>query len=40
VLPVDHWSLLAPMTALNGVGWSTALIFAFCAGRCPQLEQH
>ena len=43
VLPVDHWRLLAPMTALNGVmliGWSTALIFAFLRRTVPQLEKH
>jgi hypothetical protein len=30
VLPVEHWRLLGPITAMNGVllfGWSTALIF-------------
>src|SRR5512146_2251580 len=40
ILPVDHWRLLAPMTALNGVmliGWSTALIFAFLRRTVPQL---
>jgi len=29
VLPLPHWHLLGPMTALNGImliGWSTALI--------------
>ena len=43
VLPVDHWRLLAPMTALNGVmliGWSTALIFAFLRRTVPQLEKN
>ena len=43
VLPVDHWLLLAPMTALNGVmliGWSTALIFAFLRRTVLQLEKH
>ena len=31
VTPVQRWSLLGPMTAMNGVllfGWSTAVIFA------------
>jgi hypothetical protein len=31
VTPVEHWHLLGPMTAMNGVllfGWSTAVIFA------------
>jgi hypothetical protein len=30
VMPVEHWGLLGPMTAMNGVllfGWSTAVIF-------------
>jgi len=30
VVPVDHWRLLGPLTAMNGVllfGWSTAVIF-------------
>ena len=30
VLPVEHWLLLGPMAAMNGVllfGWSTAVIF-------------
>jgi len=30
VIPLEHWRLLAPMTAMNGVllfGWSTAVIF-------------
>jgi hypothetical protein len=30
VLPVDHWRLIGPMTAMNGIllfGWSTAVIF-------------
>jgi hypothetical protein len=30
VTPVEHWGLLGPMTAMNGVllfGWSTAVIF-------------
>jgi len=30
VIPVDHWRLLGPFTAMNGVllfGWSTAVIF-------------
>ena len=43
VLPVDHWRLLGPMTALNGVmliGWSTALIFAFLRRTVTQLEKH
>jgi hypothetical protein len=43
VLPVDHWRLLGPMTALNGImliGWSTALIFAFLRRTVPQLEKH
>jgi hypothetical protein len=43
VLPVEHWRLLGPMTALNGImliGWSTALIFAFLRRTVPQLEKH
>ena len=31
VVPLPRWSLLGPMTAMNGVllfGWSTAVIFA------------
>ena len=30
VTPLEHWQLLGPMTAMNGVllfGWSTAVIF-------------
>ena len=30
VIPLEHWRLLGPMTAMNGVmlfGWSTAVIF-------------
>jgi len=30
VIPVEHWRLLGPITAMNGVlsfGWSTAVIF-------------
>jgi hypothetical protein len=30
VIPLKHWHLLAPMTAMNGVllfGWSTAVLF-------------
>ena len=30
IVPVEHWRLLGPITALNGVlllGWSTAVIF-------------
>ena len=30
VIPLEHWHLLGPMTAMNGVllfGWSTAVIF-------------
>jgi hypothetical protein len=30
VVPAEHWRLLGPMTAMNGVllfGWSTAVIF-------------
>ena len=30
VLPVEHWRLLGPLTAMNGMllyGWSTAVIF-------------
>jgi hypothetical protein len=30
VTPLEHWNLLGPMTAMNGVllfGWSTAVIF-------------
>jgi len=30
VVPVEHWRLLGPFTAMNGVllfGWSTAVIF-------------
>lgn len=30
LVPVEHWQLLGPMTAMNGVllfGWSTAVIF-------------
>ena len=38
VLPVPHWRLLAPMTALNGIlliGWSTALIFTLLRRSVP-----
>jgi hypothetical protein len=31
VTPIEHWHLLGPMTAMNGVllfGWSTAVIYA------------
>jgi Ion channel len=38
VLPVPHWRLLAPMTALNGIlliGWSTALIFTILRRSLP-----
>ena len=30
LVPVEHWRLLGPLTAMNGVlrfGWSTAVIF-------------
>ncbi len=30
IVPVEHWRLLGPMTAMNGIllfGWSTAVIF-------------
>src|SRR5258706_7996607 len=30
VIPLEHWQLLGPMTAMNGIlmfGWSTAVIF-------------
>jgi carbon starvation protein CstA len=43
VLPIDHWRLLAPMTALNGImliGWSTALIFAILRQAAPQMEKN
>ena len=43
VLPLEHWRVIAPMTALNGImliGWSTALIFAFLRRTVPQLEKH
>jgi hypothetical protein len=42
VLPLDHWRVLAPMTALNGImliGWSTALIFAILRRAVPDIEQ-
>jgi Ion channel len=40
VLPLEHWRVLAPMTALNGImliGWSTALIIEVLrrAGHAP-----
>ena len=41
VLPLEHWRLLGPMTALNGImliGWSTALIFAILRRAVPQAE--
>jgi Ion channel len=42
VLPLDHWRLLAPMTALNGlmlIGWSTALIFVILRQAVPAREK-
>jgi hypothetical protein len=39
VLPLPHWRLLAPMTALNGIlliGWSTALIFTLLRRAVPE----
>ena len=42
VLPLDHWRLLAPMTALNGlmlIGWSTALIFVILRQAVPATEK-
>jgi hypothetical protein len=42
VLPLEHWRVLAPMTALNGImliGWSTALIFAILRRAVPDIEQ-
>jgi hypothetical protein len=41
VLPLPHWRLLAPMTALNGIlliGWSTALIFTILRRSVPNTE--
>ncbi|HEU0017393.1 MAG TPA: potassium channel family protein [Methyloceanibacter sp.] len=42
VLPLEHWRVLAPMTALNGImliGWSTALIFAILRRAVPNIEK-
>ena len=42
VLPLDHWRLLAQMTALNGlmlIGWSTALIFVILRQAVPATEK-
>jgi hypothetical protein len=42
VLPLEHWRVLAPMTALNGImliGWSTALIFAILRRAVPDIEK-
>jgi hypothetical protein len=38
VLPLEHWRVLAPMTALL-IGWSTALIFAILRRAVPDIEQ-
>jgi hypothetical protein len=40
VVPLDHWRLLSPMTALNGlmlIGWSTALVFAILRQAAPAM---
>ena len=42
VLPIDHWRLLAPMTARNGlmlIGWSTALVFAILRQAVPTMRK-
>ena len=42
VLPLEHWRVLAPMTALNGImliGWSTALMFAILRRAVPDIEK-
>jgi hypothetical protein len=42
VLPLEHWRLLGPMTALNGImliGWSTALIFAILRRAVSEMEK-
>ena len=42
VLPLEHWRVLAPMTALNGImliGWSTALMFAILRRAVPYIEK-
>jgi hypothetical protein len=42
VLPLEHWRLLAPMTALNGImliAWSAALIFAILRRAVPDVER-
>jgi hypothetical protein len=41
VVPVEHWHLLGPITAMNGVllfGWSTAVIFEVLRRTLAQLE--
>ena len=38
IVPVPHWRLLGPMTAMNGVllfGWSTAVIFEVLSRTLP-----
>jgi hypothetical protein len=42
VLPLEHWRVLAPMTALNGImliGWSTALMFAILRRAVPEMAR-
>ena len=42
VLPLEHWRVLAPMTALNGImliGWSTALMFAILRRAVPEIAR-
>ena len=43
VIPLEHWHLLGPMTAMNGVllfGWSTAVIFEVLRRAMPSLGEN
>jgi len=43
VIPVQRWSLLGPMAAMNGIllfGWSTAVIFAVLRRTMLQTHPH
>ena len=41
IVPVSHWRLIGPMTAMNGIilfGWSTAVLFAILRNAMLQLH--
>jgi hypothetical protein len=43
IVPLEHWRLLGPITAMNGVllfGWSTAVIFHVLRASVPADEPH